>query len=165
MQCIYTVNMIELVTFKMEKQFLKEVDAVVRNNGFSNRTDFIRNALREKLSDIRLREDLKKIAEMRGKAGKKISDEEIHAVGERVFNEQTRKLKEDLDKIAKMRGNAKAKTSDEESHKMEEIKLKEDLAMIRANWGKSKRKTTDEEIHKTREDAVKEIAKKLGVQI
>ena len=39
----------ELVTFKMEHNFLEEVDKTVKTAGFQNRTEFIRNALREKI--------------------------------------------------------------------------------------------------------------------
>ena len=41
--------MVELVTFKLEEKFLKKVDETAKKNGFSNRTDFIRDALREKM--------------------------------------------------------------------------------------------------------------------
>ena len=37
----------EMITLKLERKFLKEVDAVVSQNGYQNRTEFIRNALRE----------------------------------------------------------------------------------------------------------------------
>jgi Arc/MetJ-type ribon-helix-helix transcriptional regulator len=84
--------MAELITLKLEANFLEEVDSTVKKNGFSSRTDFIRAALREKMEKIKLREDLAAIRTNWGKSKRKTTDEEIHAVREKVFNEFAKKL-------------------------------------------------------------------------
>ena len=46
----------EMITLKLEKGFLKEVDKTVKERGFHNRTEFIRNALRENMNEARKNE-------------------------------------------------------------------------------------------------------------
>ncbi len=38
----------EMITVKMENKFLEDIDSIVKREGYQNRTEFIRNALREK---------------------------------------------------------------------------------------------------------------------
>ena len=83
----------ELVTFKMEKNFLTDLDKTVKKTHFQNRTEFIRNALREKVDEIKLRETMMKLSKLRGKAPRKTTDEEIHRIREQVFEEFDKKLK------------------------------------------------------------------------
>ena len=84
--------MAELITLKLEENFLEEVDSTVKKNGFSSRTDFIRAALREKMEKIKLKDDLAMIRANWGKSKRKTTDKEIHAVREKVFNEFAKKL-------------------------------------------------------------------------
>ena len=92
--CIYTVNMAtELVTFKLESEFLKEVDGISKKSGFSNRTDFIRNALREKVDEIKLKEAMLEIAHLKGAAKKKTSEKQYEEVREKAFQELSKKFK------------------------------------------------------------------------
>ena len=80
----------ELVTFKMDSKFLKEVDKTVKESGFQNRTEFIRASLRKGIDEIKLREAMKKIAHLKGASKKKITEEEYERAREKAF--------EDLDK-------------------------------------------------------------------
>jgi metal-responsive CopG/Arc/MetJ family transcriptional regulator len=83
----------ELVTFKMESRLLKDVDETVKQAGFQNRTEFIRNALREKVDEVKLKEAMKILSKMRGKAPRIVSDEERARVREEVFQEMEKELK------------------------------------------------------------------------
>jgi len=47
--------MAELVTFKIEPEFLREVDRTVEHSYYQNRTEFIRSALRRLLYEERLK--------------------------------------------------------------------------------------------------------------
>lgn len=75
----------ELVTFKLDDKFLSEVDATAKKSGFGSRTEFIRNALREKVDEIKLKQALIATAHLKGALKKKITDEDIHRVREEVF--------------------------------------------------------------------------------
>ncbi|MBD3303728.1 hypothetical protein GF343_01160 [Candidatus Woesearchaeota archaeon] len=83
----------EMITVKLEGSFLKDVDTVVQKNGYQNRTEFIRNALREKLEEIKLKEAMIQIAYLKGASKKKTSDEKLHKIREQVFNEFDKRLK------------------------------------------------------------------------
>jgi len=91
-RCIYFVNMvIGLVTFKIEKNFLNEVDSISKESGFGNRTEFIRTALREKMDEIKLKEAMIRLSKLKGKSTKNISNEQIHIVREKVLNDLMQK--------------------------------------------------------------------------
>jgi len=82
---------VELVTFKLEKDFINEIDSISKKSGFSSRTDFIRNALREKVDDIKLKESLIRLGRLKGKSKKTTSDEEIHEIREKALNDLIKK--------------------------------------------------------------------------
>lgn len=65
----------ELVTFKIEKEFLKEIDEVVKKNNFSNRTDLIRDALRDKLEKIRYDYAVLVLSKLKGSSKTKLTEE------------------------------------------------------------------------------------------
>ncbi len=81
----------ELVTFKMEQDFLNDVDKTAKSTGFQSRTEFIRAALREKIDEIKLKKAMMEIAHLKGAAKKKTSDEELEKIREKVFEELERK--------------------------------------------------------------------------
>ena len=83
----------ELVTFKMESNFLEEVDHTAKSAGFQNRTEFIRAALREKVEEVKLKQAMITLSKMRGKAPRKTTDKERAEIREKVFNEFERKIR------------------------------------------------------------------------
>lgn len=83
----------EMITLKLDDKFLKEVDNVVEKEGYQNRTEFIRNALREKVEESKLRETMRSIAHLKGAAKKKTSDEEYELNRLKAFEELSRKFK------------------------------------------------------------------------
>lgn len=74
----------ELVTFKMEHKFLQEVDKTSKEAGFQSRTEFIRNALREKVEEAKLKKAMMEIAHLKGASKKKTTDEELHRAREKL---------------------------------------------------------------------------------
>ena len=82
----------ELVTFKMEHDFLEDVDKTAKSAGFQNRTEFIRNALREKVEEVKLKQAMITLSKLRGKAPGKTTDEERAKIRERVFAEFEKKI-------------------------------------------------------------------------
>lgn len=83
----------ELVTFKMEHNFLEDVDKTAKSAGFQNRTEFIRNALREKVEEVKLKEAMMSIIHLKGASKKKTSDEQLEKIREKVFDEFERKFR------------------------------------------------------------------------
>ncbi len=83
----------EMITVKLENKFLKDIDNVVQKEGYQNRTEFIRNALREKVEEVKLRETMASIAHLKGASKKKTTEREYEEIRKRAFDELANKLK------------------------------------------------------------------------
>lgn len=83
----------EMITLKLESIFLKEIDGIVKVNGYQNRTEFIRNALREKIEQTKMNEAMMQLAHLKGASGKKTTDVQLERIRSRVFEELERKPK------------------------------------------------------------------------
>ncbi len=77
----------EMITLKLERTFLKDIDGYVKESGFQNRTEFIRNALREKLDDVKLKKAIVELSSLKGVAKKKISDKEYEYIRRKAFEQ------------------------------------------------------------------------------
>lgn len=56
----------EAINLKLEKNLLKNIDSSLKRFNFSTRTEFIRDAIRDKLTDLQKEEAIKKLAELKG---------------------------------------------------------------------------------------------------
>jgi metal-responsive CopG/Arc/MetJ family transcriptional regulator len=83
----------EMITLKLDDTFLKQIDDVVHAQGYQNRTEFIRNALREKVEEARLRQAMMEIAHLKGSLKNKGKNVDMEKVREEVFNKLYGKLK------------------------------------------------------------------------
>ncbi len=77
----------ELISLKLEKNFLRKIDSIVKKRNYQSRTEFIRAALREKIEKDNLKDTLLKLASLKGSSKKDISDEQIELVRQKVFEE------------------------------------------------------------------------------
>ena len=94
MHCIYNRYMTtEMISLKLEDGFLNNIDAIVKKEGYQSRTEFIRNALREKVEASKLREAMVKLAHLKGASKKKTSDEELERIREKAFEEIDKRIK------------------------------------------------------------------------
>jgi len=83
----------EMITVKMDNVFLGEVDKVVKNEGYQNRTEFIRNALREKVEEIKLKKAMMELAHLKGSAKKKTTEKDYEKIRAKAFDEISKKLR------------------------------------------------------------------------
>ena len=83
----------EMITLKLDDMFLKEIDSIVEKQGYHNRTEFIRNALREKVEDTKMKDAMVQIAHLKGASKKKTSDADLEKIREKVFNELDKKVR------------------------------------------------------------------------
>ncbi len=83
----------EMINVKLDDMFLKEIDTIVEKQGYHNRTEFIRNALREKVEETKLKDAMMQIARLKGASKKKTSDADLEKIREKVFNELDKKIK------------------------------------------------------------------------
>ena len=84
----------EIVSVKFQEEILKKIDLVIENNNFNSRTEFIREAVRDKLSEIEKQELIKKFMSLRGKGKPRtnLTDEEVREkVGKEFLEDFKRK--------------------------------------------------------------------------
>ncbi|MFH1376645.1 MAG: ribbon-helix-helix domain-containing protein [Candidatus Woesearchaeota archaeon] len=77
----------EMITVKMDNVFLGEVDKVVKNEGYQNRTEFIRNALREKVEEIKLKKAMMELVHLKGSVKKKTTEKDYEKIRAKAFEE------------------------------------------------------------------------------
>ena len=68
----------ETISFKIQEEILTKMDGLIKPMNFNNRTEFIREAIREKLNQAEKEQLIKKLTEFKGslKGKSKMSDEE-----------------------------------------------------------------------------------------
>lgn len=76
----------QLVTFKLQEDILKKIDSVLRPMRYNNRTEFIREAIRDKLWQIEKEKALKNLEKYFG-YGRKIKGRQTTAEEERIAGE------------------------------------------------------------------------------
>jgi len=84
----------ETVTVKFQENILKKIDENIIEHDFNSRTEFIREAIRDKLSELSKDDLIKKFLKFRGKSKKKTTYEENMKTREVV----SRELMAELDK-------------------------------------------------------------------
>ncbi|MFT7615377.1 MAG: Arc/MetJ-type ribon-helix-helix transcriptional regulator [Candidatus Woesearchaeota archaeon] len=77
----------EMITLKLDSDFLADIDTLVQHQNYQNRTEFIRNVLREKLEKTKMKEALLKLAQFKGSSTRKTSQKEYESVREKIFKE------------------------------------------------------------------------------
>ena len=75
----------QAITIKMEDRLLEEIDQKLEDNRYSTRTEFIRDAIREKLSELEKEEVLKTLSMLKGSSKRKTSDAKLHAARDKAF--------------------------------------------------------------------------------
>lgn len=74
----------ESISLKLEGNFLRDIERIMRKHRYSTKTEFIREAIRDKINGIEKQETLKKINEVFGSSKRKTTDEELHKAGEKA---------------------------------------------------------------------------------
>ena len=82
----------ETISFKVKEQILNKIDSLIAPLNFNNRTEFIREAIREKLNKIETEIFLSRIKSFKGKAKTEVGDKKLHDVREDLFKEYAKKF-------------------------------------------------------------------------
>ena len=75
----------QAITIKMEDRLLEELVQKLEGHRYSTRTEFIRDAIREKLSELEKEEILRNLSQLKGSSKRKTSDAELHAARDKAF--------------------------------------------------------------------------------
>ncbi len=82
----------DAISLKIEGNLLAEIDKTLSKHRYSTRTEFIRDAIREKLSELEKDELLRATAKFRGYSKRKTTDEQMHEARDKAFALLEKKL-------------------------------------------------------------------------
>ncbi len=83
----------QTVSLKLEDGILSEIDGKLSKHRYSTRTEFIREAIREKLSELEKDELLRNLASLKGSSKRKTSDKSLHKAREDAFSRLEKKFR------------------------------------------------------------------------
>lgn len=84
----------ETISLKIEENLLKEIDNKLTQHRYGTRTEFIRDAIREKLSDLEKEQVLRDLVKLKGSSKRKTSDAQLHEAREKAFDFLEEKFKQ-----------------------------------------------------------------------
>ena len=76
----------ESITIKVDKAMAKELEQTMKPD-YATKTEFIREAIRDKMKEIKKQKALKDLLKYFGKAKAKTTDAEERVIGEKVIDE------------------------------------------------------------------------------
>lgn len=77
----------EMISLKLDEQMLKDMDSTLKKHHYSTRTEFVRDAIREKLEGLTREELMAAFLDTAGKAKKHVSDTELKHIREQAIKE------------------------------------------------------------------------------
>lgn len=83
----------EPVTVKFEADFIREIEKLMKKHRYATKAEFIREAIREKIKQLEKEELLQRVDKLFGSSKRKTTDEQLHAAGEKAFEELEKKFK------------------------------------------------------------------------
>lgn len=92
--CFAIHSNMHTITLKLQGSTVKKVEKLMNEFDYSTKTDFIREAIREKLKRLERERAWKKFEKLKGTAPVKYSDEESRRIREKVGGEFIQKFKD-----------------------------------------------------------------------
>lgn len=77
----------EPITVRFEDSFLHDIEKVMKKHRYATKTEFIREAIREKIKELEKEEALARVRKLYGASKRKTTDEELHKAGEKAVKE------------------------------------------------------------------------------
>jgi metal-responsive CopG/Arc/MetJ family transcriptional regulator len=82
----------EAVCVKLDHRTLKNLDSCIKENNYTTRTDFIREAIRDKLRELEKDNAIKELKRFMGSSKRKVSDKRHEEIREEVTKEYAKKF-------------------------------------------------------------------------
>ncbi|MBU2476874.1 ribbon-helix-helix domain-containing protein [Candidatus Micrarchaeota archaeon] len=82
------------ITLKLQETTFRKVEKAMKNFDYSTKTDFIREAIRDKLKELEREKAWKNFEKLKGASPIKYSDEEYMKIREKVGEEFMKKFKD-----------------------------------------------------------------------
>lgn len=83
----------ESISIKLEPNFLRVMEKIMRANRYSTKTEFIRTAIRDKIKELEKEETLRNIDKLLGSSKHKTTDKDLHKAREKAFEQLEKKFK------------------------------------------------------------------------
>lgn len=83
----------ESISLKLEDTFLHDIEKTMKKHRFTTKTEFIREAIRDKMRDLEKEEALLRVRKLYGASKRKTTDEDLHKAGERAFEELEKEIR------------------------------------------------------------------------
>jgi Arc/MetJ-type ribon-helix-helix transcriptional regulator len=77
----------EAISLKLENSFLEDIQETMKKHRYTTKTEFIREAIRDKIRELEKEEALLRVKQIYGASKKKTSDKDLRDVGEKAFVE------------------------------------------------------------------------------
>lgn len=82
----------ETISIKVENDFVKQMDKLMKKHRYTTKTEFVRDAIRNKMVDLEKTELLGRLARIYGASKRKTTDEDLHRAREKAFEELEKEL-------------------------------------------------------------------------
>lgn len=83
----------ESLSLKLEDEFLQDIQKTMKKHRYTTKTEFIREAIRDKIKDLEKEEALLRLEKAYGASKRKTTDEDIHKAGEKAFEDIAKQFK------------------------------------------------------------------------
>tara|TARA_Y100000310_G_C20450634_1_gene700538 strand:+ start:162 stop:416 length:255 start_codon:yes stop_codon:yes gene_type:complete len=83
----------EAVSLKLENTFLRDIEKIMKRFRYTTKTEFIREAIRDKIHDLEKEEALLRAKSLYGASKRKTTDAELHKAGDKAFDELEKKFR------------------------------------------------------------------------
>ncbi|MBI4140247.1 hypothetical protein HY485_00250 [Candidatus Woesearchaeota archaeon] len=77
----------ETVCVKFEDGFARDIEQAMKKHRYVTKTEFIREAVRDKLSEFEKEEIIRRVKSVYGASKRKTTDEQLHAAREKAVQE------------------------------------------------------------------------------
>ena len=75
----------ESISLKLDEKFLRRIKETMEKHHYTTTTEFVREAIRDKLTDLEKAEMLAALKRVAGSSKRRTTDEQLHAAGEKAF--------------------------------------------------------------------------------
>lgn len=83
----------ESISLKLNTRFSHDIEKVMKRHRYSTKTEFIREAIRDKIRDIEKEEAILRARNLYGASKRRTTDAQLHEAREKAFEELDKEIK------------------------------------------------------------------------
>ena len=82
----------ENISLRLETKFIRELESFIKKHNYMTKTEFIREAMRDKIKELEKQETLNKIEKLFGSSKRKTTNEDLHKIREKLTKDYEKKF-------------------------------------------------------------------------